>query len=322
MFIRFLLRKRKKPFTVVDSERNIERGIMIFKKIIAALLVVSALFAVSVNAVNAAPALWVSEKDGHKTYFLGSVHLLPKDVVWYGPKIKSAFESANEVIFEIDMSDPQMQSKAVSLMGPHVRLPIGQTLKTILNEETYKRSMQIAKNLLGAPEAGVAGLQPWFLSLQFAVVSMTKMGLDPNAGVDKVILKMAVAKKIKISGLETIETQMNIIARQKMPVQITMLEDTLDQLDDLPKYMNKLLDAWKAADESIMVRSFLDDMKESPEFYDTILVKRNKAWVPVLEKLMAKKQNNFVVVGTAHLVGEDSILKMLKDKGYKISRVQ
>lgn len=107
-----------------------------------------------------------------------------------------------------------------------------------------------------------------------------------------------------------------------MSVQLEILKDTLDQLDDLPKYMNKLLEAWKAADEKELATAFVDDMKKSPELYEALLVKRNKAWVPVLEKLMAAKQDNFVVVGTAHLVGSDSVLNMLKAKGYKISRVQ
>ena len=303
---------------------------MVFKKIIAALWIGTLLFTShafsqekTVQKVNANPALWVIENQGHKTYFLGSVHLLPKDVVWYGSKIKSAFEGADEIIFEIDMSDPQMEQKAQAIMMKYVKLPAGQTLKSLLDEDTYKRSMLLAKNLLGAPEASLSAFQPWFLSLQFAVRSMIKMGLDPNAGADKKIFSFAKYKNVKVSGLETIEDQINAIAGQKMPLQLKMLKNTLDQLDDLPKYVNKLLDAWKSGDEKELATAFIDEMKEeAPELYEALLVKRNRAWIPVLEKLMTAKQNNFVVVGTAHLVGSDSVLNMLKAKGYKVSRVQ
>ncbi len=302
---------------------------MVFKKLIAALWIGMLLFTShafsqekTVQKINTNPALWVIENQGHKTYFLGSIHLLPKDVVWYGSKIKSAFEAADEVIFEIDMSDPQMEKKAQAIMMKYVMLPEGQSLKSVLDEETYKRSMLVAKNLLGAPEAGVSAFQPWFLSLQFTVVSVMKMGFNPNEGIDKKIAAFAKLKNVKVSALETIEDQMSAIGGQKMSVQLEMLKDTLHQLDDFSKYMKDLLDAWKSGDEKELATALVDYMKKSPELYEALLVKRNKAWVSVLEKLMAAKQNNFVVVGAAHLVGSDSVLNMLKAKGYKVSRVQ
>jgi len=42
--------------------------------------------------LNAKPAIWSIEQDQSKVYFLGSVHLLPDDVKWYGGTLKEIVE--------------------------------------------------------------------------------------------------------------------------------------------------------------------------------------------------------------------------------------
>lgn len=44
---------------------------------------------------------------------------------------------------------------------------------------------------------------------------------------------------------------------------------------------------------------------------------RNRAWVPKMEKLM--DQTTFFAVGAAHLSGEDGLLELLKEAGYKVT---
>ena len=45
---------------------------------------------------------------------------------------------------------------------------------------------------------------------------------------------------------------------------------------------------------------------------------RNQAWVPQVEALMATPATEFVMVGVAHLAGDDSLLDMLESLGYTI----
>ena len=53
--------------------------------------------------------------------------------------------------------------------------------------------------------------------------------------------------------------------------------------------------------------------------YETLLVGRNRRWVPQIEACLAA-QRCFVVVGAAHLVGPDSVVAMLKAKGYTVTQ--
>ena len=55
-----------------------------------------------------------------------------------------------------------------------------------------------------------------------------------------------------------------------------------------------------------------------PEVYAKMLVERNQEWVKHIENLSGQDSNSLVVVGAAHLVGDNSILELLKKKGFEV----
>lgn len=57
------------------------------------------------------------------------------------------------------------------------------------------------------------------------------------------------------------------------------------------------------------------------KYYHEILVRRNHNWVPKIEKFLKDKKNYFVIVGVAHLAGEDGLLTLLERKGYELERI-
>ena len=62
-------------------------------------------------------------------------------------------------------------------------------------------------------------------------------------------------------------------------------------------------------------------MNGHPELKDLLLKQRNRNWVPQIETLLAGRDDVLVVVGAGHLVGPDSVIRMLRDKGYEVTRV-
>jgi hypothetical protein len=43
--------------------------------------------------------------------------------------------------------------------------------------------------------------------------------------------------------------------------------------------------------------------------------------VPQIEKFLTEDKNVLVIVGAAHLAGEDGLLALLNEKGYELERV-
>ena len=75
--------------------------------------------------------------------------------------------------------------------------------------------------------------------------------------------------------------------------------------------------AWRAGDTAAIERLLLKGMKESPAYYQSLVVDRNRRWIPRIESCLAAG-NCFIVVGAAHMVGSDGLIAMLKEKGYRI----
>ncbi|OOZ38387.1 hypothetical protein BOW52_08665 [Solemya elarraichensis gill symbiont] len=58
------------------------------------------------------------------------------------------------------------------------------------------------------------------------------------------------------------------------------------------------------------------------EEYQRVLVARNRRWLPRVETHISSPGKTMIVVGAAHLAGKQSLIAMLKSKGYEVSRIQ
>jgi uncharacterized protein YbaP (TraB family) len=102
--------------------------------------------------------------------------------------------------------------------------------------------------------------------------------------------------------------------------QEALLRQTLEELEVVGTMASEMVEAWKNGDvnklDAIMKLSFAD----YPEMYDRFVVTRNRNWVSIIDALAGQEKNVLVVVGAAHLVGKDSVLNLLKAKGYRIEQ--
>jgi uncharacterized protein YbaP (TraB family) len=60
---------------------------------------------------------------------------------------------------------------------------------------------------------------------------------------------------------------------------------------------------------------------QAPAVYDSLLRQRNLKWMPQIEAMLRDSDREFVLVGAAHLVGEDGLLEMLQARGYDVSQL-
>lgn len=278
---------------------------------------------VNLNAqepLNAHPAVWLIEQENSKTYFLGSIHLLPKDIRWYGGKIETIFEQTDEVAFEVHMT-PEKEAIAQQIMIANGRLPDGDKLSNHLEPEEYETVLEQAR-IIGIPTNSIANFKPWFASIALSITATIKQGWDPESGVDKFIEKLANQKNIPIVELETVEEQMATLYDHPFEIQVDMLVDTLDQLEDIEKVTMNMANSWASGDEERMKEAFVNPLQQQREIYRKLITQRNINWIPTIESLIAKDQTTLVVAGAAHFIGDGGLVGMLENKGYEIKRVQ
>ena len=82
--------------------------------------------------------------------------------------------------------------------------------------------------------------------------------------------------------------------------------------------LDDLVAAWRKGDTASLDKLLNADMDDFPVLRDRLLKGRNANWIPQIERMAADGHTHLIVVGTAHLVGKDSVIAMLRAKGVTV----
>lgn len=276
------------------------------------------------------PLLWKVSDIDNELYLLGSFHLLKSDDYPLSPEIGEALADAEEVVFEVspaEMGSPELGLK----MGQAAARTNGKPLEADLPPATAQQLDQWATEnaevlrTMGIPQPRLLQVfDAWFVSLTVSIVEMTKIGLDPKLGLDLHIAGKASEAKKKTDGLELGSEQIAFFEGMSASEQLQMLDESLSMTGDGVKETAELHRAWRNGDVETLLRVMnLEMRKEYPQLYKRLLVARNDAWVPKLERRLKQDSTDdtLVVVGAAHLLGEDGVVEKLRAKGYKVERI-
>jgi len=100
------------------------------------------------------------------------------------------------------------------------------------------------------------------------------------------------------------------------------IKRNLAELNNYNDIFKGLLTAWREGDTDTLNKVAVENMqKNDPETYKQLLKDRNNNWLPKVEAMFNNDSSEFVLVGAGHLVGQDSLLTLLENKGYSVSLV-
>ncbi len=268
------------------------------------------------------PLLWkVSDRD-NSVYLLGSFHLLKAEDYPLSSDIDQAFAASDKVVFEVppgQMLDPAMAQKFLAAAGYSDGRTLSQVLPAAMREKFNRILAQ-----RGASIAQFEAYEPWFVNLSLMLGISQQMGFRPDKGLDQTLMQQALASGKATGGLESIETQLNVLDSTPMAEQVTSLKEFLDKPTDMPGMLDDLHGAWRDGDVVKLDKLAREEMREkTPETYRIVNIERNDAWVPQIQKMLdgQKKGQTLVVVGALHLLGEDGVIEKLRAKGYAVERV-
>jgi uncharacterized protein YbaP (TraB family) len=289
-------------------------------RVAVALVAASACLSPAVAAQGRAASrgfIWSVERDGHTNWLVGSLHVLPADAYPLPQAMEQAFGRARTLMEEIDVNDATSLDLLSVVMAKGM-FSGGESLQSVLPPATYdKLAQRVAA--AGLPIEAVAMMRPWMAENTLSMLEIQKSGFDPDLGVDVYYRRKATEKGVTFAQLETAAEQIDYLANVPMDVQVAQLKKTLDEGDAEIKEVQQIAAAWRAGDGAAIERLLLQDMKDSRASYESLVVNRNRRWVPRLESCFSAG-NCFVVVGAAHMVGGDGLIAMLRQKGYRITQ--
>lgn len=259
--------------------------------------------------------LWKVTKGDQQAYLYGTIHISCNAEL--NPTVEDALNQSDALILEIDLSDPNLQMRMMQQM----MLPDQKDASDYLSNENYQLLKKyVDENVNTVPGFEmVKNMKPLLLS---SMIIQSLLTCTNQAGYDQLLLQKAQQKNIPISGLETLDEQMN--ALDKIPPKevyeeiVESIKD--DQHEDLDM-LHKMMEHYNNADLQALKKLFDESDSIINDFTDVALNKRNKNWIPVIKEKMAGKKA-FIAFGAAHLTGSKGVIQLLRNEGYQVSPVR
>ena len=257
--------------------------------------------------------LWELHGKHNTVYLLGSIHTLRASDYPLAPAVVDAYRSAKSLVMEIDLDE--LDSAAVQAeMLSSATLTDGKTLHDVLGPDRYARAQALARDA-GLDLSLFDQFAPWFAAEALSQLQLMQLGFDPSSGVEMYFLGRARTDGKSIAGLETAHDQLALFESMPLETQANYLVASLEQARDLPKDVNDMVRAWQRGDTRWFETEVKSDLGRDPSVYQSLLVSRNRKWIARIERLLDDDENHLVIVGTAHLVGRDSVIDLLQKDG-------
>ena len=275
--------------------------------------------------------LWKVSDSNSSIYILGSVHLADSSIYPLDTVIEEAFNRSAELAVEIDMSDPSiLQEIAVQTAGLGM-LPDSMSLEKML-PDSLNNAIDSLCLLWGLPLNTFSRYKPWAATMTLLSLAIMRMGYDSDLGVDYHFLRRAHHTGKKIVSLETVEEQVWALTGEGVTdsLGIFYLKTSIQEMAELEAYVEKLMDAWKSGDDSLLAVAMEMESKEGnaadsslqKQITDNIYTERNHRMAERLTAFLAEDRKIFVVVGAAHLAGkDDNVLDLLRRRGFTVEQL-
>ena len=258
--------------------------------------------------------LWKAQRGDTVVFLTGSIHALKEDAYPLPQAFDSAFAQAEIVVFEIDVND--MMQAAVQMMAAG-SLEEGRTLEQVVGPEMWFE-FKVHCDLLNLKPAVFTRMKPWMAALMLTSMELAKHGYLATAGLDSHFTQRADDAGKERQALETAEFQVSLFADLDDEQSLAFFRYTLMDLEVMIPEMEKLYRDWRMGNVEGMEQWLLEGFEEVPEGFNTMVIDRNRAWVPKIIELLEGGRNAMVVVGSMHLVGDEGVVALLRRKGYTV----
>ena len=259
--------------------------------------------------------LWSMEGNGNIYYFLGSLHVMRSDVYPLAGEIEKAYRGCEKIVLETNPESFQNPAFQKRFLSAGI-LPEGQELQETVSTKTYDMFKK-KLNAVGLPLAGFERFKAWFCAVTLTAATYQKLGFEPKHGVDIYYYKKAKKDGKQIFFLEPVDYQVRLLDELGNLDPNAVLSQALADIEMIENTAAKMLSDWIKGDVQEIDSLIKNSFTNFPDMYEKLFVARNIMWVSKLEKMMVEKGDALVIVGAGHLLGDQSVLCLMRQIGYK-----
>lgn len=273
------------------------------------------------NDKLASPTVWLA----------GSIHLLKPGFYPLPAQFEAAYQHSKHLVQEVDPEelDPVRIQR---LIAKYASLPKNQQLSELISTST-RAALAAHSRDFGLKIGDFESMKPAYVVQQLAVLEMMALNYQPSLGMESHFATKHPPGTIK--ALESTEFQLKLLFSPDNLTQIALAEEYLQQAKDFERLIVDMQIAWLSGNDDAMIKILREQEGQSEgvrAYTRALLQTRNIGMADGIEGYLntdaspsaagsSEKQDFFVMVGTAHLVGEANILQLLDQRGFTIVRL-
>jgi uncharacterized protein len=272
------------------------------------------------SGVWAESSVWVARSSKATVYLAGSFHMMRASDYPLPAEFFTAYQDSRKIIFEV----PPGETESPEYMEKFLSLAIyndGTTLKEHITTAAYAKAESFCKER-NYPMEQYQILKPTMFVMTLTVLEMSRIGADPQKGIDNFFEEKAMKDGKATGSLETVDQQISLLTSIDASVGSDQILESIDELKQIEVALGEYMAAWRKGDEPKMEELYIQDLKRYPKLYKTLIVDRNNKWMRNIEGYLNSSGNTMLVVGAAHLIGVDGLVNLLRKRGYKVVKLQ
>lgn len=256
------------------------------------------------------------------SYLFGTLHLETSNFIDSVPGLRDAIDDVDAIYGEV-VKDEMLSKSAVSKILKESQAPADSTIDKFLTAEEYRLVDRVVKEYM----RGLIGLdklkkfKPMTVIMQIEGMQMLKH--FPNykslgEGLDMGIQTMGDELGKYVGGFESIEEQMSMAYGKSLREQARSLVEMCAHDKDFGNYNRDLSAAYHRQDLAALEKLLMDPKRGmAGESLERICFARNRKWMSKIITTMPV-QSMLIVVGAAHLVGDEGLIELLRSSGYVV----
>lgn len=264
------------------------------------------------------------------SYIIGTYHLASASFVDDIRGAHEAMAAVEQVYGEVDTGN---LDGAQQLMLEAMMLPEGRRIADLFTEDEMSRINAYVREVMGVDLSNpfvaeqLGRMRPSALAVQLLMLQFMKITPDFDATnlIDEYFQKEARKVGKRVGGFESVEFQMELLYGEKSDEEER--DELLELVDNNAKTfatMQEMTEAYFSFDmksiRSLTERDLHNGDMTLEEFKE-LITDRNHRWVEAMPEVMREAPTLFVV-GAGHLPGNEGVIALLKEAGYKVKPVK
>jgi uncharacterized protein YbaP (TraB family) len=259
--------------------------------------------------------LWRIEGQGANACLFGTMHSDDPRVTKLPDAVLRCFNQSDLLMLEMSLDEKTVFEVAMKMMlEPETSL--SDRIGSPLGEEAAG-----AMQTLGIPPEVTERLQPWAV-----VMTLSMPQMETGQFLDKMLYEKGISAGKRFQALESVDEQLSIFNALTLEEQKSMLRQVLHEYRDYPTMFDMLTQAYLAEDlQRLMAISIANpiapDVELQQKVMEQMLDNRNQRMADRMQ-LLLDQGRVFVAVGALHLAGEQGLIALLRQHGYRVSRIE